>query len=1125
MSKVLKTTIKWISRIILGFLGLLLLLLLLFYLFRGLITERAVTYINERQPGEVVIQKINLKPFLNFPNVSLRLREVQYLSPGYKEEGLDTIPVFQFNDIFLSMNVVQLVRGTYLISEVRLADGAVNYRVGQDSVSNLEKALGIFFGSESEVDTTAAEGAPVRLDLQRFEIQDLVINYDDQPANTSFSVLLNGLESGFSYYPDIVTAAVKLQSEILKARVKEVNIDKPRSVSFSSALHYDQQLQKIALNRSTLDLKEASFTLGGGVDLESRTLDLEFSAVNTGIDLLNFLLSGVLDLEAIEQVGDGSIRLEGNASGSYSKQFPLVTVDVMAEDMAFYVRSIDQSVTGIGFTGFLTNGSKKDLSAAEVHLNDFHVDFPSGSLDANIEVHNIQQPYADITLAGDADLSVINEIIRPEAVEDLRGSLRFEGNVIGSVDKKSGAFLDKAGLLKIGMSGVGFTLQGHQVEALQGELLVQEKWIGLSDMEMVIDSNHVRWEGAFSNLLPWLLEFDADPSAELQLSADTFYPGSILNDTTLPGPFRNLNLNLSLGIGGQELRNALQDKTIPPVELAIEDIAMVLPGYAPISEGRLTFRLDHDTAGISDMYARIGESGLAMDAALVHYNQLIKKDSAANLLLSFDLTADKLRATDLLTISDQFSILPSQFKEEEIHDLKFKGKVETTVYELLKDSVLPDFRFMSDELHWRLLEYPDAFNDILLDVERRDSLLVIHRFTGSIGESNLDVGASLANLFDSSRTISGNIKIRSELIDLDRLLGYSLLYIDENRISEEEIPGFEGSAQQRNTAGTGEQRNTAGAGEQGSTAGTGVTGGTKRPKKGNEMAALKQDPGKDTVALDPNSSESPDLSSIDFPDLVLELDVKELRYQDNILKNINGSLSTKPYKILYFDQFSVQAETGGSMLVDGQFNVSDPSLYMLSANFEIDTVNMSDFNLPIAIGDSVYSLEDNFNGILSADGLAEFFINPDFSINTDYSTAMFNVRLEDGRVKNFTPLRALAKYTGNKNLDNVKFGKLRNSFTLLNGAVQIPLMSIESTIGLILLEGEQYLDGDFLYLARLPVSLVRGTTWNLLTNPQNKKTGEDEVQEMRAQKFLVLTVVGKDGTEEVKVGDKRDQFR
>lgn len=1113
MERVLKRILVWISRIILGIAALLLLLILLFYLFRGKITDRAVAYINERQPGEVVIAKINLKPFLDFPNVSLRLQDVHYLSPPGSNSELDTLPVLTFNDIFVSMDVVQLIRGTYMISEVRLAEGTFNYRVGADSVSNVENALGIVFGSEEVADTVAGEVTPVKFDLQLLEVADLLISYEDQPANTSFSVYVNGLESGFSYYPDQVTASLMLQSELQMARVRDLSLDKPRSLSFNSSLHYDQQLQRVALDQSTLDLKDATFAIGGEVDLDARTVDLDFSAVNSGIDLLNFLLSGVLDLDAIEQIGEGSIRLEGNASGSYSKQVPLMKVNVMARDMAFYVRSIDQSVTGIVFNGYLTNGPDKDLSGAEVHLNDFHVDFPKGSLDANIEVHNLLQPYADIALSGDADLSVISEILSQDAVEGLRGNLNFEGSIVGSIDKQTGNFLDSAGLLRINMSDVGFSIAGHQVSQMRGEWLVREELIGLRDMEVVIDSNRIKWGGTVRNLLPWLVDFDVDPSADLAFSSEALYPGKFLNDTLLPGPVRDLGFRLSLGTDGQVLRNALAEKYIPSLELALDDLSMTLPGYAPISDGGLMFYLDADTAGVRNLRAKVGESAFGLDASLVHYDRLVEKDSAANLVFLFDLSANRLLARDLLTIHDEFSVLPPRFAVEEIHDLKFKGKLEARVYDILKDSILPDFRFVSDEMHWRLREYPDAFNDLALDVEQRDSLLIIHHFTGSIGESNLDITALLANLLDTAETIVGQVGIRSELIDLDRLMAYALL--EEPRQANVEEKGSPPAKNATNAISEiPGRRGKRASGKDGST----VEAAAQEVLA--EQAVVVSE-----VSADTSSAAPPDLSMIDFPDLVLDLDVRELRYQGNVLKQLDGRLSTKPYKILYFDQFSVQSESGGSMKIDGQFNVSDPSLYMLSANFEIDTLNMSDFNLPITIGDSLYSLEDNFNGILSADGLAEFFINPDFSINTDYSTAMFNVRLENGRVRNFTPLRALAKYTGNKDLDNVKFGLLRNSFTLLNGAVQIPLMSIESTIGQILLEGEQYLDGDFLYLARLPVSLVRGTAWNMLTNQQNRKTEEGEVQQMRSQKFLVLTVSGKDGTEEVKMGDKRDQFR
>ncbi|MCA1746563.1 MAG: hypothetical protein LC655_02625, partial [Bacteroidales bacterium] len=205
-----------------------------------------------------------------------------------------------------------------------------------------------------------------------------------------------------------------------------------------------------------------------------------------------------------------------------------------------------------------------------------------------------------------------------------------------------------------------------------------------------------------------------------------------------------------------------------------------------------------------------------------------------------------------------------------------------------------------------------------------------------------------------------------------------------------------------------------------------------------------------------------------------------------------------------------------------------PDQYMLSAKIDIDTVNVSDFNLQFSMGDSIYSLEDNVNGILSTDGIAELFINPDFSIDLDNSTAMFNVLITNGRVKNFAPLQEIARYTGNKDLDNVKFGELKNgrSFSLVEGVVQIPLMSISSTLGLILIEGEQGLGGDFLYLVRVPKKLLQGTARNLLLGQQRKDPDEeDEIQQMEAQSFGRITVFS-DGKEvEVKMGDKRDQYR
>ena len=74
--------------IILGFVSLILIVTLIFYLGRGWILNRAVTYLNEQQPGEIQMGQINLIPFMHFPDISLQLRNVSYYEKKIDPDSL-----------------------------------------------------------------------------------------------------------------------------------------------------------------------------------------------------------------------------------------------------------------------------------------------------------------------------------------------------------------------------------------------------------------------------------------------------------------------------------------------------------------------------------------------------------------------------------------------------------------------------------------------------------------------------------------------------------------------------------------------------------------------------------------------------------------------------------------------------------------------------------------------------------------------------------------------------------------------------------------------------------------------------------------------------------------------------
>ncbi|MEX2370050.1 MAG: hypothetical protein WD578_03510 [Bacteroidales bacterium] len=1065
MNKVLRNIFKWLLRIVLGLVSLVVLFVLLFYLFRGKITEKTVDYVNELQPGVVSIEKLNLSPFMKFRDISLQLKGFQY-STGLSGTGLyDSVPVLRMENLFVSLDIVSLIKGQYKISRVSIRTGEINYMVGTDSISNIEKALGIRFGESPSSDTLKEDSSSLILDLEQLQLRDLTVKYRDLPGKSNFDLKINGLESGFSYYPDTITASLMSHMEISNVLFGKMAFDRPKTVSFSTALNYDQLNQVVSLDNSMLDLNYAIMELSGKLNLRDDFMALDFSARNSGIELLNFLLNGVLDMNAIEQIGEGRIRFDGKIMGAFKDSIPQVKVNFVAEDMGFRIHSIDQSITQIRFKGSATNGAKKDFSEAEVRLNDFHVTFPKGGVDADIHVTNLVTPKVQLAIKGDADLSVINEIISSEKMQHLKGTLQFSGELDGIIDKASGNFLDHAGALRIMMNDVQFLLPGHKVEQLAGELYLEKEILGLRDTRIVIDSNEIFLEGEVIDILPYFMGFEADPVANIRIATNELQLNQFTGDTSFTEPFRNMGFRLKGQFAEKNFEEALRQNKIPAIHLDVQDFHAGIPGYTDVSRLNFLVYLDEERVTISEMNGFIGKSYIRMEAELKNYNGFIKKDSSANIRFSIDLGSEELMVGELLTFNNKFRFIPQNWIGEKINQFRFAGSIESTIGNLLNDSILPNFDFLCNEFNMEFSDFPLSLNFSDIDIRHIDSLLIINRLKGSLGQSNLDLRASLANILDSTRTISGNLDIRSELLEVDEILNYPFVGISSAK--------------------------------------------------------------RDTVKIKENQGESKSGRMLELPDVTMNLDVKRLRYAGNNLQNLNGRIVLKPYKVIYFDDFVVQTETGGSVALDGYFNVSDPEQYVLGANLDIDTVSVNDFNLQFALADTIYSLEDNFNGILSANGIAEFFINPDFSIDLENSTAMFNAGLTTGRVKNFTPLHALARFTGNKDLDNVKFGEMNGyNFMIQDGRVQVPLMNIQSTLGLILIEGEQGFQGDFLYLLRVPPRLAGGTAWNILSNQQRKQQEEEgEIQQMQAQKFVVMTVYGKGDVLEVKLRDQRDKYR
>jgi len=1056
--------------IILGIVSLILLTTLVFYIRRDYIVERAVDYLNEQQPGEVQMGKVYLIPFLNFPDVTLHLQEVKYYERELKADTSYPEPILSLDEISVTLDLIKLIRGGIMVSEARLKDGFVHIEIYSDTISNLEHALGIRFGAPSEKDTSLTT-APLALNLDKIELVNVRARMDNRVNDEYVDVEVNQLESSFSNLSGQIQSALEVDIYINTVKYQTVDTQIDKLIHLEGSVLLDPVAYMLKIEPSSLSVSGLAFETWGNLDLRATPrIDLAFSASNEGLELLNFLFLGILDLDEIEQIGGGSIHLNGTVQGNIGgDELPVIRVNGDAEDLGFRIKAVERDVTGISFRVFATNGRKSDLSEGLVDLQDFNANFPEGNIYANISAANIKSPELNIEVDCALQLEGLEEMLNKDKLNSLSGSVAVRGQISGNVDRESGDFLNEEGSLTAILDDVSFVVSHDSVSRdsishISGEFILHDTIIGTEKLALELNGNRFDVGITTENLLLYLLDYNRDLTTGISISSEQFNPGTLLRDTSVSNQFgeeiRDFYMNAGAVMKKSDLDNFLDQNTIPEMHITLDSFGISMPLIADVYNASASVSIGPDSITLHHFYGAIGESELDFSGILSNYDAFSRPDSGGVVALDFHLSSDTLRAEDLFTINKEF-ILPQDYSTEYLEDFRISGRMEAPVAGLVYDSVSLDFELDIADLGWSLRYYPSRFQDFLIHIKREGNLLLVNNILGSIGENNLNLSASIENFTDSLvENMSGSFELYSDLLDFNQLLNY------------------------------------------------------QQPEEFKEI-------------LDTDSTEirePPQINEMEFPNIDFTVDIGELRYGKHKIYGMNGKLRTSKEKVLYLDRFATSPEGRGTLEFNGQLNLANPKQYVLSADLNLEGIDIGDLNLELQSGDTTYMLKDNFRGVVDARGLAEIFITPELKVDMPSSVAQFKVIVNDGALINFTPLQAAGKFLDSKDLNNVRFDTLRNNFTLMDARITIPRMFVKSTVGLMLIVGEQGLDGSYLYLVRVPPKLAREAARSAMSEGA-KDDGEDQVSQMERGKFLGITLWSNGTESDVKLGDRRNKYK
>jgi hypothetical protein len=595
-----------------------------------------------------------------------------------------------------------------------------------------------------------------------------------------------------------------------------------------------------------------------------------------------------------------------------------------------------------------------------------------------------------------------------------------------------------------------------------------------------------------------------------------------------------LNMNFSELIDFQKPENSFAKlKEGVESELMIKDLGFSLPGkkqkvdrmnlHAFMSAGKFTLDSLTVYSGKSD----IKISGSISDLPAL-FHRLDK-----NISIRFEAASSKIDFPELF----RFDTALAKMIDEEMTDFRIRCALQTSVNNL-KQSPLPVGEFFIDDFYAKIKGYPHTLHDIHADVIVTDSSFQLKDLSGAIDQSDFHFNGKLTNYaiwFDSVKQgdtrfdfdlYSEQLKLnnlftyrgesylpkdyQSEVIKELRLHGSTDLFFDSQfrsadlivskvegkmRVHPLKIEKLAGRIHYEDDHLTIENL--------GAKMGTSdflinlnyYTGKDLKLKKRDNQFFFESDNldldqllnfKKDSVKTAEQHSRAFNIFEIPFTDMRAKATIKKLTHHNIKISNLKSNFRLQANHYMFIDTLAMDL-AGGSMAMNGYFNASDPKKIYFKNETKFSNINLDQLLIKFENFGQDVMLNRSLHGSLSGKVSSLFHVHPDLTPILNAGEAHLDVRITNGSLIDFAPLHAMASYFKDKNIRLVRFDTLQNKLDLKNGVLQIPAMTINTSLGFIEMAGSQSLDLKMDYLIRVPWRLVTQVGFQALFGGKKKE--------------------------------------
>ncbi len=280
----------------------------------------------------------------------------------------------------------------------------------------------------------------------------------------------------------------------------------------------------------------------------------------------------------------------------------------------------------------------------------------------------------------------------------------------------------------------------------------------------------------------------------------------------------------------------------------------------------------------------------------------------------------------------------------------------------------------------------------------------------------------------------------------------------------------------------------------------------------------------------PNSSAEHEkgfnIYELPFTDMTFDLNINYLKYHRYLIHNLKGKFRSTQNHYLYIDTLLLEA-ADGKIDLSGYFNGSNKDKIYFSPKFKIENVNLDKLLFKFENFGQDHLVSENIHGKISGIISGNVRMHRDLVPVLNESEIHMDMKVLNGKLENYAPLKSLASYFSDKNMSKVSFDTLQNHIDFNKGVMSFPMMTINSSLGFLDISGKHDLNGAMDYYFKIPMKLVTAVAKNKLfgsSKPEEVNVDkEDEIQykdETKKIKYVNLKISGTTDNMKISLGKK-----